>query len=185
MISKNDLELQALKANLLLEVGCAGKVWDLPSCERIVTGVPCSRDPHVVSTSTTSACWWIHSSWSRVRRWERQRRVAAHTDTPPDSRGATVSNWSFRSSWLWERALPIIRHKKTASYIAWKGCQSQLTYLSHCSEFKTFFISTLVIFLPLYMMLLARPLFKAYWRISEESKPVSFSFGLSLHKISA
>lgn len=39
-------QLQALKASLLLEVGRAGKVWDLPSCARVVTAAPCSQDPY-------------------------------------------------------------------------------------------------------------------------------------------
>lgn len=96
-------QLQALKATLLLGVGHARKVWDLPSCERVPTAVPCSGDPIHWGTNTTSACRWGHISWSRVRRGERERGVAAPTDTPPDSRGATGSHWSFRSSWLWEK----------------------------------------------------------------------------------
>lgn len=39
-------QLQALKASLLLEVGYTGRVWDLPLRERVVTAVPCSRDPY-------------------------------------------------------------------------------------------------------------------------------------------
>lgn len=137
-------QLQAVKARVTLQLGCAGKVWDLPSRGRVVSAVSCStlRPQHHI-------CRWIHSSCSRFKGGEGEKGVPA----PLRIKGSPA--WLCRSQ-------PWGRHSQehTASRVAWKSCQSQITHHITLTAFKMFFISTLVIFSLFYVVLFADPSLK-------------------------
>lgn len=105
-------QLQAL--SLLLEAGHAGKVWDLPPCEGVVTAVPHIQDPSMgtsIPRPQEDGCVWAEAGLEKGNK-------AGHSSHrhPSDSKRATVPHWSVRSSWFWERhsqKLDVGKHSPT------------------------------------------------------------------------
>lgn len=134
----------------------------------------CSADSHQLEFGVKERSW----------RWGSQ-----HTASTPHPGTATAFQWGWAALVIQIIAglasvLPVDRPRKTQPHTwAAKAAFPHIPiYHTILFAFKMFSICSWVIFFPLSLMPLAKPLFKADWRISKAS---SFSFHPSLHKSSA
>jgi len=124
--------------------------------------VPCSRDPYTGGPTPhlhAGGCTLAEAGLKEGN----EREGLQLPQTPLQLHGESLS-LVIQTIMTLGQALPIIRHKKIQPHTLLRKAASPdlLIYHIALTAFKMFFISASVIFLPLHMVLLAKPLFKAH-----------------------